>query len=89
MSRFFEPPSIIQTSAGMGDTIQGSFATALRNERTQGTLIEDLDIDEASQMLLNALIGMNLFIKMRECNEAARPTARGLQKTIMSWRVPT
>ena len=38
-------------------------------------------------MRLNALIGMNIYIRMKGSNEAALPTAIGLKTTIMNWRV--
>ncbi len=68
------------------DTIESCFASALRNERADGTLCENLDIEEASQMLLSALIGMNMLIKAKQSNEAALPTALALKSTIMGWR---
>ena len=79
-------PEFRQAITGFLDTIQSSFAAALENEKTQGTLIDGLRIEESSQMLLSALIGMNMLIKQQGDNQAARPAAKGLQKTIMSWR---
>ena len=58
---------------------------ARRNERSAGTLIDDLEIEEASQMLLSTLIGMNMLIKVRGSNEAGSSIAPGTWKTIMSW----
>lgn len=84
-----DAPEIRQLISGFLDTIQATFAAALHNERAAGTLVEDLDIDQASQMLLSTLIGMNMLIKARGCNEAGRPAALGAQKTIMSWRTTT
>lgn len=59
---------------------------ALEHERSAGTLSDDLEIQQASQMLLSTLIGMNMLIKVRGSNEAGRPVALGTRKTILSWR---
>lgn len=83
-----DAPDIRKEVSGFLRTIQNSFASALHNERAQGTLIGDLDINEASQLLLSSLIGMNMLIKARQSNEAALPTALALQKTILGWRIP-
>jgi hypothetical protein len=82
-----DAPDIRKEVSGFLRTIQNSFASALHNERAQGTLIGDLDINEASQFLLSSLIGMNMLIKARQSNKAALPTALALQKTILSWRI--
>jgi len=84
-----EAPKIRQLRAGFLDKVQATFAAALENERAAGSLVEGLDIDQANQMLLSTLIGMNMLIKARGSNEAGRPAALGAQKTIMSWRTTT
>jgi TetR/AcrR family transcriptional repressor of nem operon len=81
-------PEINEKVSGFVDRIQDTFAEALRNEKAQGTLDKELNIGEATQMLLSSLIGMNILIRMKGNNEAALPTARGLHQTIISWRVP-
>lgn len=82
-----DAPDIRKVVSDFLQTIQQSFACALHNERAQGTLIEDLDINGASQLLLSSLIGMNILIKARQSNKAALPTALALQKTILAWRI--
>jgi TetR/AcrR family transcriptional repressor of nem operon len=81
-----DTPEISERISRFLDHIQKTFAQALQNESAQGTLISDLDIGAASQMLLSSLIGMNILIRMEGSSEAALPTAIGLQTTIMSWR---
>lgn len=81
-------PDIKRKIESLVNGLQRAFSHALKNEKMQGTLKSDLDISATSQMLVSSLIGMNIFIKMKGKNEAALPTANGLKKTIMSWRVP-
>lgn len=83
-----DAPEIRQLISKFLEDIQASFASAIKNEKKQGTLIEGLNIEESSQMLLSALIGINLLIKENDDNKAARPTALFLEKTIMGWRKP-
>jgi len=83
-----DAPEISERVSNFLDHVQNTFSKALHNERVQGTLISSLDIDEASQMLLSSLIGMNILIRLKGSNEAALPTAIGLRTTIMNWRAP-
>jgi TetR/AcrR family transcriptional repressor of nem operon len=66
--------------------MRSSLRLALCNERSQGSLKKSVDIDEASEMLANALIGMNVTIKLHGKNEAAQAAAKQLCKTVLSWR---
>ncbi len=82
-----DTPEARKAIEGFLETIRTSFAAALQNEKAQGTLIKGLDVEGSSQLLLSALIGMNMLIKQAGNSEAARPTALGLKKLIMSWRI--
>lgn len=68
------------------DLMRNSLSQALCNERAQGSLKKTVDIDQASEMLANALIGMNVTIKLHGKNEAAQAAAKQLCKTLLSWR---
>jgi hypothetical protein len=68
--------------------MESAFSKALHNKSAQGTLISDVAIRQASQMLLSSLIGMNILIRIKVSNEAAQPTASGLRTIIISWRKP-
>jgi TetR/AcrR family transcriptional repressor of nem operon len=84
-----DAPEISERVSNFLDHVQNTFSKALHNERAQGTLISSLDINEASQMLMSSLIGMNILIRMKGSSEAALPTAISLKTTIMSWRKPS
>jgi TetR/AcrR family transcriptional repressor of nem operon len=83
-----DTPAISERLSRFLDHIQSTFTQALRNESAQGTLNSDLDIGDASQMLLSSIIGINILIRIKGSSEAALPTATGLHTMIMSWRVP-
>jgi TetR/AcrR family transcriptional repressor of nem operon len=81
-----ENAAIKQRGVDFMDVMQSAMIQALKNEQSQGTLVIDLDINQASEMLMASLVGMNVLVKMNGDNRAVLPAAKMIEKTILSWR---
>jgi TetR/AcrR family transcriptional repressor of nem operon len=81
-----ESAAIKQRGVDFMDVMRSAMIQALKNEQSQGTLVIGLDINEASEMLMASMVGMNVLVKMSGDNRAVLPAAKMIEKTILSWR---
>jgi hypothetical protein len=81
-----ENAAIKQRGLDFMDVMQSAIIQALKHEQSQGTLVIGLDINQASEMLMASIVGINVLVKMNGDNRAALPAAKMIEKTILSWR---
>ncbi|OUS27318.1 hypothetical protein A9Q99_15000 [Gammaproteobacteria bacterium 45_16_T64] len=68
------------------DMIGDAFKSALSNEKKQGTLKDNVNIQQACEFLRGELIGLNVVARANRDNQAILPAVKFTANIVRSWK---
>lgn len=82
-------PEIAVRSKRYFETLRSAFENAFLEARSDGTLLETVDIATEAEGLLASILGLNVFIRTSGSNSAGAEMAAGIAASVQRLQKPT